>query len=91
MCSGEAAVSSVSGDGKTGQLHVKIKRNERFLTSYTKIKEKMDQTPNCKAGNHETPRRKCRQNFDMNCSSIFFFFDLKDKGNQSKNKKWDMI
>lgn len=73
MCSGEAAVSSVSGDGKTGQLHVKIKRNKRFLTSYTKIKEKMDQTPNCKSGNHETPRRKHRQNFDMNCSSIFFF------------------
>lgn len=84
MCSGEAAVSSVSGDGKTGQLHVKIKRNERFLTSYTKIKEKMDQTPNCKAGNHETPRRKCRQNFDMNCSSIFFFWSQRQRKPKQK-------
>ena len=34
---GEKPVSSISGAGKTGQLHVKEWNLEHFLTPYTKI------------------------------------------------------
>ena len=33
---GEKTVSSISGAGKTGQLHVRVKL-EHFLTPYTKL------------------------------------------------------
>ena len=36
---GEKTVSSISGVGKTGQLHAKMK-SEHSLTSYTKINSK---------------------------------------------------
>ena len=35
--SGEKTVSSISGAGKTGQLHVKENKLEYSLTPYTKI------------------------------------------------------
>ena len=34
---GEKIVASISGAGKTGQLHVKKKKLEHSLTLYTKI------------------------------------------------------
>ena len=34
---GEKTASSISGAGKTGQLHVKKKKLEHSLTPYTKI------------------------------------------------------
>ena len=56
---GEKIVSSISGGGKTGQLHVK----ERiFSNSIHKNKLKMNQRPKCKARHYKTLREKHRQN-----------------------------
>ena len=42
LYNGEKTVSSINGAGKTGQLHVKKKKNEikHSLTSYVKINSK---------------------------------------------------
>ena len=42
MHSREKIISSMSGAGKTGQLHAKTMKSEHFLTPYTKIKSKLD-------------------------------------------------
>ena len=58
---GEKTVSSISGAGKTGQLHVK---NEIRTLSNTihKNKLKMDSRPKCKTGHYKTLRGKHRKN-----------------------------
>ena len=64
---GEKIVSSISGSGKIGQLHVK---NEIRTLPNTIHKEKlkMDYKPKSKAGYYSTVRGKHRQNTDINCS-----------------------
>ena len=53
ICNGEKTVSSISGAGKTGQLHVK---NEirTFSNTIHKNKLKMDQIPKCKARHYKS-------------------------------------
>ena len=58
---GEKTVSSISGAGKSGQLHVE-EWNQTFSNTIYENKLKMDQRPNCKTRYYKTPRGKHRQN-----------------------------
>ena len=40
---------------------------------------------------HLTERMETMKVLEENMNCSIFFFYLKDKGNQSKNEKWDMI
>ena len=56
-------VSSISGARKTGQLHIKKKKEIRTLSNNIhKNKLKMDQRPKCKAERYKTLRGKHRKN-----------------------------
>ena len=58
---GEKTASSISGAGKTGQLHVKNEIRTLPNTIH-KNKLKMDPRPKCKGGYYKTLRGKCRRN-----------------------------
>ena len=67
----EKTVSSISGAGKTAQLHV---NNEIRIFPYIihKNKLKMDLRLKCKTGNHKSPIRKpSRTLFDISHSNIY--------------------
>ena len=57
----EKKISSISGAGKTGQLHIKQWHWNIFYSMY-KNKLKMDQMLKCKTEYYKTPRGKHRQN-----------------------------
>ena len=57
----EKTVSSISGAGKTGQLHVK-NESRTLPNTIHKNKLKMDQRTKCKTGHRKTLRGKHRKN-----------------------------
>ena len=58
---GEKTVSSISGAGKTGELH--LKNEFRTLpNTIHKNKLKIDLRPKCKTGHYKTLRGKHRKN-----------------------------
>ena len=58
---GKKTASSISGAGKTGELHVKKMKLEHPLTPYTKQAQN-GLKPKCKPVHYKTLREKHRQN-----------------------------
>ena len=83
-------VLSISGAGKTRQLHVKEWiRTFSYITHKNKLKR--DYKPKCEACYCKTPKGKQRTLFDINHSNIAL--DLHPRVTKVKTKinKWDLI
>ena len=80
-------ISSISGAGKIGQLHIK-QWNWNIFCSMYKNKLKMDQMSKCKTEYYKTPRGKHRQNTLWHkCQQHLLGSIFKNNGNKSKNKQ----
>ena len=84
---GEKRVSSISGAGKTGQLHVK----EHYLTPYTKIDSRWIRDLNVRPDTTKLLEENIgRTLFDINHSKIFFDPPPRVMEIKTKINKWDL-
>ena len=88
---GAKIVSSVSGAGKTGQLHVK-KKLEHFLTPYTKINSKWIKDLNVRPETVKFLEENIgRILYDINHSKILYDPPPTVMKINQKINKWDLI
>ena len=91
MYSGKKTASSVSGAGKTGQLHIKMKL-EHSLTPYTKINLKWIEDLNVKLDTIKLLEENIGRTLsDINCSEIFYDPPPRVMKIKTKINKWDLI
>ena len=90
---GESIASSISGAGKTGQLHEKKKKKlEHSLTSYTKLNSKWIKDLNVRPDIIKLLGEIIRKTlFDINHSKIFFDPPPRVMEIKTKINKWDVI
>ena len=95
---GKKTASSVSGAGKTGQLHVKELENinrqklEDSLTPYTKINLKWIKDLNVRPDTIRLLEKNIgRTLFDLNHSKIFFDPSPRVMKIKTKISKWDLM
>ena len=89
---GEKTVSSISGAGKTGQLHVKELKLEHSLTPYTKINSKWIRGLNVIPDTIKLLEENIgRTHFDINHSKIFFDPPLRVMEIKTEINKWDLM
>ena len=89
---GEKTVSSISGAGKTGQLHVKRMKLEHSLKPYTKINSKWSKDLNVRLDTIKLlEENKGRTLFDINHSKIFFEPPPRVMEIKTKINKWDLM
>ena len=85
------AVSSISGAGKTGQLHVKKMKLEHFLTPYTKINSKGIKDLNIRPENKTLEENIATTFDDINQSKILYDPPPRVMEIKAKVNKWDLI
>ena len=84
---GEKTASSISGAGKTGQLHVK----EHSLTPYTKINSKWIKNPNVRPDTIKLLEENIGRTFhDINHSKILFDSPPREMEIKRKINKWEI-
>ena len=89
---GEKTVSSISGAGKTGQLHVKELNQNILLTPYMKINSKWIKELNVTLDTIKLLEKNIgRTLFDINCSNIFFDPPPRVIKIKTKINKWDPV
>ena len=89
---GGKTVSSISGAGKTGQLHVKRMKLEHCLTPFTKINSKWIKDLNVRLDTIKLLEENIgRMVFDLNYSKIFFGPPPRVMKIKTKLNKWDLI
>ena len=87
---GEKTASSISGAGKTGQLH--LKELEHYLTPYTKINSKWIKDLNVWPDSIKLLEENIgRAFFDINHSKIFFNPPPRVMEIKTKINKWDLM
>ena len=87
--SGEKTASSISGAGKTGQLHVKL---EPSLTPYTKINSKWIKDLNIRPDTIKLLEEHIgRTLYDINHSKILFNPSPREMEIKTKINKWDLM
>ena len=87
--SGEKTAPSISGAGKTGQLHAKERHS---FTPYTKMNSKWIKDLNVRPETINLLEENIgRTLFDINQSNIFFHLSLRVIEIQTKINKWNLI
>ena len=88
----EKIASSVSGAGKTGQLHVKEMKLEHSLTPYTKINSKWIKDLNVRPDTFKLLEKNIgRTLHDINHSKILSVPPPREMEIKTKVNKWDLM
>ena len=88
--SGEKTASSISGAGKTGQLHVK--KLEHSLTPYTKINSKWIKDLNVRPDTMKLLQENTSRTLhNINHSKILFDPPPREMEIKAKINKWDLM
>ena len=89
---GEKTASSISGAGKTGQLHVKKMKLEHSLTPYTKMNSKWIKDLNVRPDIIKLLEENIgRTLYDINHSNILFDPPTREMEIKTKINKWDLM